>query len=483
MGKRTAVLFITVIFMLLEVSNIVCADDYKTYNGFDYMINLDGNIEIVRYSGNDENVKIPDLIDGMTVKVISGSAFSGNEKIKSVYIPEGILKIEEGTFEDCINLEKITGAENVLNIRGDAFEDTAFWNGQSDGLVYVGNCCYKYKGDIDENTVADIKKETRGISENAFEGCENLKKINFEGSKDEWDSINIETQGNDVVFKVDIFFKETGEALCSNESFRYFIDTRNEITILEAVTKNYPEKTKIIFPGRIENKNVVCIESGAFESCVGLSEIGFENGIKNIGERAFADCCDLRFVTLSDSLEVIGKDAFKNTSLYNNMSGNIFYIGKWCLGYKEDDSESKDLKIQRNTVGIASNAFYGINAVNVFFPQTVMYINHNAFGKANVHGIFFEGSQKEWNRISVAWGNEALDGDNISFNTTIEKREEYIYKDLCVALFFIIAFLVIALFLCISRITVQKNEILRLTVVIEKLKKRKASARPANKPK
>ena len=227
MGKRTAVLFITVIFMLLEVSNIVCADDYKTYNGFDYMINLDGNIEIVRYSGNDENVKIPDLIDGMTVKVISISAFSGNEKIKSVYIPEGILKIEEGTFEGCINLEKITGAENVLNIRGDAFEDTAFWNGQSDGLVYVGNCCYKYKGDIDENTVADIKKETRGISENAFEGCENLKKINFEGSKDEWDSINIETQGNDVVFKVDNFFKETGEAMCSHESFRYFINTRH----------------------------------------------------------------------------------------------------------------------------------------------------------------------------------------------------------------------------------------------------------------
>ena len=99
------------------------------------------------------------------------------------------------------------------------------------------------------------------------------------------------------------------------------------------------------------------------------------------------------------------------------------------------------------------------------------------------HGIFFEGSQKEWGRISMASGNEALESDNISFNTTIEKREEYIYKDLCVALFFIIAVLVIALFFCILRITGQKNEILRLTGVIEKLKNKKVSAKPANKPK
>ena len=483
MGKRTAALCIILILMLLKINNIVLADDYKTYNDFDYMINLDGNVEIVRYGGDETNVKIPDLIDGMTVRVISDGAFGGNENIKSVYIPEGILKIEEGTFEDCINLEKITGAENVLNITGNALENTAFWNGHNDGIVYVGNCCYKYKGDMSENAVVDIKKETRGISENAFDGCENLKKINFEGSKDEWDSINIETQGNDVLFKADIFFKEAGEALCSNESFRYFIDTQNEITVLESVTKDYPEKTKIIFPGKIENKNVVCIESGAFENCVGLSEIGFENGIKNIGERAFADCCDLRFVTLPDSLEVIGKDAFKNTSLYNNISGNIFYIGKWCLGFKEYDPDSKDLKIQGNTVGIASNAFYDINAVNIFFPQTVRYINQNAFSKGNIHGIFFEGSQKEWGRISMASGNEALESDNISFNTTIEKKEEYIYKDLCVALFFIIAFLVTALFLCISRITVQKNEILRLMGVIDKLKNKKISAKPANKSK
>ena len=482
MGKRAAALFITLTVMLLSVNIRAFADDYRKYNGFDYMINLDGNVEIVGYDGREENVRIPDMIDGMTVMVMSEGAFSGNENIKTVYIPESISKIGEKTFADCIRLENITGAEGILNIKSNAFENTAFLNEHSDGVVYVGNCCYKYKGDIAENAAIDIKKETKGIAENAFEGCGNLKKIDFDGSKDEWENINIETQGNDAFLKADIYFKSTGEEIHSNEVFKYFVDSKKEITVLKAVTENYPEKTKIVFPSKIENKNVVSIENRAFEKCRGLSEIGFENGMKIIGERAFADCSDLRFVNLPDSLESIGKEAFRNTSLYNNTSGNIFYIGKWCMGYKEDDSENKDIKIHRNTVGIAANAFYNTNAVNVFFPESIKYINQNAFGKGSIHGIFFEGSQKEWGKISIGAGNNALADDKISFNTTIEKNEEYIYKDLCVALFFVIAFLAIALFLCISRMAVQRNEILRLTDINEKLKKRKKPAKPPARP-
>ncbi len=480
MGKRAAALFVTVIVMFLNMNIRVFADDYKKYDDFDYMINLDGNVEIVGYEGKESDIKIPAKIDGMAVKVISKDAFRGNEDMKTVYIPEGISKIDEGTFADCIHLEKVTGAENVLNIKSNAFDNTALLKGE--GLVYIGKCCYKYVGEMAENAAVDIKKETIGIAENAFKNCGNLKKINFEGSKYDWDSINIELQGNEAFLKADVYFRETGEELCSNETFRYFVNSEKEITVVKAVTESYPEKTKIVFPSKIENKNVVGIEDGAFENCSGLSEISFENGIRTVGERAFADCSDLRFVSLPEGLESIGKDAFKNTSLYNSISGNIFYIGKWCLGYKDELPENKDLKIQRTTEGIAANAFYNINALNVFFPESIKYINQNAFGNSRIHGIFFEGSHNEWSKIVIGSGNEILDDEMISFNTTIEKSEEYIYKDLCVALFFVIAFLVIALFWCISRMTVQRNEIVRLTAVNDRLKKRKPPAKPSVKP-
>ena len=54
---------------------------------------------LIKYSGNSEEVEIPN-----TVTVIGLSAFSDNEKITSVKIPYSVIRIELYAFKGCTAL-------------------------------------------------------------------------------------------------------------------------------------------------------------------------------------------------------------------------------------------------------------------------------------------------------------------------------------------------------------------------------------------
>ena len=51
-----------------------------------------------------------------------------------------------------------------------AFLDTAWFENQPDGMVYIGKAAYKYKGETPPNTELILKDDTRVIAEDAF--CE-----------------------------------------------------------------------------------------------------------------------------------------------------------------------------------------------------------------------------------------------------------------------------------------------------------------------
>lgn len=72
---------------------------------FVYQIN-DNKIEITKYLGNDSEVIIPKIIEGMEVVIIKTNAFESS-MLQSVYIPDSIVTIEEQSFLNCNKLEKI----------------------------------------------------------------------------------------------------------------------------------------------------------------------------------------------------------------------------------------------------------------------------------------------------------------------------------------------------------------------------------------
>ena len=140
------------------------------------------------------------------------SSYSSTNKttVTEVTIPSKIdinglpvMGISSRVFSDCPNLATITIPDSVISIAGDAFSGTAWFNNQSNGLVYAGKVAYTYKGTMSANTNITFLNDTKGIASyafynytnltgvtipnsvsignNAFTGCTSLTSVTFQG--------------------------------------------------------------------------------------------------------------------------------------------------------------------------------------------------------------------------------------------------------------------------------------------------------------
>ncbi len=78
------------------------------------------SIAITGYSGEDERLVIPSMIDGYVVTEIADSTFA-SDKIKTVVIPDGVVRIGWFAFSGCPSLESVTIPDSVSAIGYSAF--------------------------------------------------------------------------------------------------------------------------------------------------------------------------------------------------------------------------------------------------------------------------------------------------------------------------------------------------------------------------
>ena len=123
------------------------------------------------------SVEIPN-----SVTSIGGCAFDGCTSLSNITIPSGITSIGSSAFSRCTSLSNITIPSSVTSIGYAAFDNTAWYDNQSDGVVYVGKVLYKYKGTMQNNTNIQIKDGTTEIMMNAFYGCTGLSNITIPSS-------------------------------------------------------------------------------------------------------------------------------------------------------------------------------------------------------------------------------------------------------------------------------------------------------------
>ena len=75
------------------------------------------------------------------------------------------------------NIKECVLENGVTSIGDHAFNGTPWLNNQSDGLIYIGKACYRYKGEMPENTSIIIKEGTTSIGRSAFSDCTGLTSI------------------------------------------------------------------------------------------------------------------------------------------------------------------------------------------------------------------------------------------------------------------------------------------------------------------
>ena len=348
-------LTITMLLSIIVVAPITvnASEDDLTYGDFQYKIEDDNSCTITDYDGMASSLSIPSAINGHTVKQIDTGALSDNGIITSVTIPNGVTTIGFSAFNGCIKLEKIKFSSNLDTVCENAFNNTKWFNNQSNGLVYVGKVAYKYKGDMPRNTKITVKSDTVSISESAFKDCANLTAILIPSS----------------VKHIDKYAFYNCQGLTK-------LNFNDGIERIENDAFGSCEKlTSVNFSVTLKS-----IGAFAFVECKKLSEITIPQSVTSVGEYAFSGCENLAGVTVSDDLPYVGGRAFEKTKWLNSQPDGVVYIGKSAYGYKGDMPKNTELSLKSGITNISGYAFYEEkNLTSVKIPETVNRIGNWAF--------------------------------------------------------------------------------------------------------
>lgn len=256
-------------------------------------------------------------------KEVGDSWFSSNNSIKQVTLREGVTSIGNSAFSDCSKLETLIVPNSLSNIGSSAFYGTAWYNAQPDGLVYVGNVAYKYKGVMPENTAIVFKTGTNGIAGGAFSGCTNL--------------IGIEIPKDVTRIGASTFYG------CTN---------LNNVSMLSEVITTIGER--------------------AFENCKSLSKIELPQTLKLIDNYAFYRCSSLEEINIPASVDSLGYSVFQSCSKLatveihcNDVYGQFHYM-----------SSIKSVIIGKKVTALEDAAFNGCNnltsvTVNMAQPLSI----------------------------------------------------------------------------------------------------------------
>lgn len=177
-----------------------------------------------------------------TVTEIPDGAFSHCNTLLKVEMQDGVENILGEAFAGCENLNTIIFPSSIINVYKYSLYNTAWYNSQSDGIVYDGNVAFDYKGTMTSGTELEIREGTTSIASQAFSSHEEIKTLTMPNTVkyicDEafWGCVNMEsaTLSNNLV---SIGYR----AFC-----RCGADLRNEYNELMAVNIFIPNSVKEI---------------------------------------------------------------------------------------------------------------------------------------------------------------------------------------------------------------------------------------------
>lgn len=283
---------------------------------------------------NDE--LITDLVIPDSVKSVPENAFVGCTSIQSVVIPNSVNSIGSKAFYNCTSLQEITISGRVTEIADNSFK-------------------YQYEYYYYQNY--SITKEA------------NIPVIIYG-----YDNSYAQTYANTNGFK----FVSLGEM----EFVAYKLNYVYGDTDFAEIIGCYGIPRDLIFHSSEEGSCVVGIGEAAFKGRNTINSISFEEECSlYIEAEAFADCINLKNISISDGIWQIGKNAFSNTGAYNtldNWDNHVLYIDKCLIVGKNLTSDT--IVVKDGTRIIADNAFENCsNLKTVSISDSVNQIGIYAF--------------------------------------------------------------------------------------------------------
>lgn len=151
---------------------------------------------------------------------------------------------------------------------------------------------------------------------------------------------------------------------------------KNGVTIIkESTFSEYDNLSEITISGSVKS-----IGDKSFSWCTNLKNVTVPDSVNSIGYGSFRGCKKLDNITIPDSVISIGKDAFDQTSWYNNQPEGMVYAGTVAYKYKGTIPENTSLELMSETKGIANYAFSDFTGLKkITIPIGVKHIGGRAF--------------------------------------------------------------------------------------------------------
>ncbi len=144
---------------------------------FDTIVEDDGTITIINYTGTEETVVIPRTIGERTVTAIGKCCFEDNLTIKEAVLPDTIKTIDYKAFADCKNLETINFPNSLETIGSYAFTTCHSLKAiDLNKVKTIGECAFQLCISLNEIYVPG---SITSIPDHAFHGCHNVKTLLF----------------------------------------------------------------------------------------------------------------------------------------------------------------------------------------------------------------------------------------------------------------------------------------------------------------
>ena len=328
---------------------------------------------------------------------IGEAAFEGRDKLTEVNINAYVTSIGVNAFADCANLYRVTFATDAAATFDITIADYAFYNCTkldtvtfSENVVGIGASAFGYCETLRE---LNLPGSLNSIGANAFQSCTHLTSVVFNGgegtltvgdaafsdcvllstvtlsaSVTSFDAVNV-LAGCDNLESI-----EVADANPNYADIDGVLYTKDISEILyypkfgsaEAIT--LPDTVKTIGESAFAGNgtitsltiggNVTLIEANAFDRCISLVTVIFENDGTEplvLGEYAFANCPLIASVVLPDRLQSISNYAF-------NLNGSL-----------------KDVDFGNSIQQIGEYAFAGTALEEIVIPDTVTSLGVGAF--------------------------------------------------------------------------------------------------------
>lgn len=362
---------------VLAAAVLFCALPYGAFaeaeRDFEYEI-INGEAKITGYRGIGGDVVIPSEIEGHPVVRIGYYAFSENDTIVSITIPNGVTGIQAGAFSDCDSLINVIIPNSMSWIEFNTFS-------YCDALTEI-----------------TIPASVKSLGLGAFEGCANLRDVYFEASKAEAES------SGEWDFQWNYFYDGNiwwnGYRSDGTERDFYFTVGDDGGVTVTTYRGNYAETDfEVVIPAVIEGHPVVAIGDDLFY------------------DEIFGGGDPVAAIVLPDSIETIGAGAFCGTNLKEVLlPSGVTKIGDnafaWC--------ESLERAVIPDSVTtIYSGAFAGCTSLTeIYVPDSVEHMSLRVFSSCEaLTDIYCEAESKpeNWNELwlgdcnaTVHWGAKPL---------------------------------------------------------------------------